>query len=84
MTCEESQQALAQLKKLGLTEMSADNCLYAKLEKDEKFPKDMTIALVKGDGTSLYLIRDMACAIARTASFKYSHDPFMHTKIIEF
>lgn len=58
------------LKKMGLIEVGEDNCVSVVLPADEKFSMPLKIPLVKRDGSSLYLLRDIACAISRKEKFE--------------
>lgn len=60
-----TQEALKELTTLGIIEIAEDQCVYAVLPADSKFAKPAKIPLVKKDGSSLYLLRDIACAIDR-------------------
>lgn len=62
--------AIQELTKLGLIEVGEDSCVYAVLPPDSKFPNPLKIPLVKKDGASLYLLRDIACAVSRKKKYE--------------
>jgi arginyl-tRNA synthetase len=63
--------ALNLLKTANNLEIGDDQRTLVVLPADDRFSKPMKVPLVKSDGSSLYLLRDIACCLARSEKFKY-------------
>jgi len=69
----QTEQAIKHLANLEVTEVGSDNRTYVLVPPDKKYGKLLKVPLVKSDGSSLYLLRDIACCLFRIEKLKYVH-----------
>jgi len=72
MRSDHTESAVNELKNLSVVETAEDGCTYATIPiPGNRENKTMRIPLVKADGSSLYLLRDIAAARSRAKKFPW-------------
>ncbi|CAG7639310.1 unnamed protein product [Allacma fusca] len=63
--------AMLLLQTADVIQTKPDGCQFALVQLTEKAKQKLQVTLVKSDGSSLYILRDIAAAVHRTLDYKF-------------